>query len=94
MLVFTDSQLALSLVQLGCDRFHQYAAIVGMVHDLLRFDWQVNFRLILREGNAVVDLLAKDGTRDSCRLKLLEDPLQAALPLLADDYCGTLFMRR
>lgn len=49
---------------------------------------------ILREENDVVDLLAKEGARGSCRLKFLESPPQADIPLLADDYRGTLFVRR
>ena len=64
-----------------------------MIGELIARDWVVRLEHILREGNAVADLLAKDGARGNSRLTLLESPPSAALPLLADDYRGTLFLR-
>lgn len=71
-----------------------HAVVVGMIQEILGQDWQVALEHLLREGNTVADLLAKEGADDSCRMKVLESPSSAAIPLLADDYRGTLFMRR
>ncbi|KAL6494820.1 hypothetical protein OROGR_031620 [Orobanche gracilis] len=70
-----------------------YGPILGLIHDFLDRDWEVRLEHILREGNTVADFLAKEGARDSCRLKCWDSPPGAAASLLADDYRGALFLR-
>ncbi|XP_057444828.1 uncharacterized protein LOC130737075 [Lotus japonicus] len=94
IVIFSDSKHALSLLEHGCGRFHAYAAVLGLVRELLGKDWVVRFDHILREGNSVVDYLAKDGARGTCRMRCLDTPPTEVTPMLADDYRDTLFMRR
>lgn len=93
-MVFSDSQLALTLVRSGCGRFHVYAAVVDMIQELLGRGWNVKFEHILCEGNVVADLLAKEGASGSSRFSPLERPPWTVIPLLADDYRDTHFLRR
>lgn len=93
IVVFSDSKLALSLLEHGCGRFHVYAVVIGLIQRLIVQNWVVRFEHILLEGNSVADLLTKDGARGNFRLLCLETPPVAVVPLLMDDYRGTLFMR-
>ncbi|XP_057432837.1 uncharacterized protein LOC130725640 [Lotus japonicus] len=94
IVVFSDSRDALSLLEHGCGRFHAYAAVFGLVRELLSKDWVVRFDQILREGITIADFLAKDGARGTCQMRCLDSPPTEAAPLLAAEYRGTLFMRR
>lgn len=93
LIVLTDSQLTLSLVLNGCGLFHVYVVVLSIIKEFLARDWLVRFEHILREGNAVADLLAKDDACADLRFQCLEAPPLAALLLLADDYRGTSFLR-
>lgn len=94
VVVFSDSQHALTLLQHGGGRFHVYAAVLDLILGLVGRAWRVKFENILREGNVVVDLLAKAGAGGSSRMSILESPPPAAIPLLSEDYRGTHFLRR
>jgi ribonuclease HI len=93
LVVRSDSQLALQLVKHGCGPFHASRAVVTLIKEVLDRDWVVILEHTLREGNAVADLLAKMGAHAASRLQVLDSPPPAALPLLADDHRGTLFLR-
>lgn len=93
VIVFSDSRHALNVVMQGCGSFHAHAAVFELIRELMDKDWQVRFEHILREGNAVADVLAKDGASGNSRFRFLASPPPAAIPLLAEDYRGTLFLR-
>lgn len=93
-MVFTDSRHALNLLQQGCGRFHAYAAVFDLIRELLGRDWQVKFEHILRKGNVVADVLAKEGASGSSKFSFLASPRVAVIPLMTEDYRGTLLLRR
>ena len=72
---------------------HVYGAVIMDIQQWLCREWTVSLSHVLREANACADYLANEGARQHCRLIVLKDPLQGLLPLLHEDYKGTLFMR-
>ncbi|XP_057444631.1 uncharacterized protein LOC130736871 [Lotus japonicus] len=75
---FTDSLLAVSLILRPPSEFHENAAIIRAIGDLLNRSWEVHLQHTLREGNFCADFLAKAGARQQSEylpvMTLLLDP--------------------
>ena len=88
----TDSAEALRLIH-NADDTHLYSTIITEIRDWLRRDWNVTISHVLREANSCVDYLAKDGAHGNENLRVLPHPPAGLLPLLREDFMGTLSMR-
>ncbi|CAI0389520.1 unnamed protein product, partial [Linum tenue] len=91
--VESDSQLAVHLIRSEKDLFHPLEALIADCRALLRQPWTTKFSHILREANAVADLMAALG--HSCRdgEHLWPNPPPQVIPLLELDSIGHSFPR-
>lgn len=85
LVCYTDSTLALHLVQRETNIWHHYAAIIQNTKELLAKNQTIQLVHQLREGNAVVDCFAKHKASGShVWLEFIEPPPQI-IPLLQAD---------
>lgn len=58
---YSDSQIAIDLLKNEVPKFHQQAALICSIKDLLQRQWEVSILHTLREGNQCADFMAKLG---------------------------------
>lgn len=54
----SDSRQAMDLVKQGCHMSHPFAFMVGQIHSLIEFDWEIITLNIRRDQNHIADWLA------------------------------------
>lgn len=61
VIVYSDSVMALYLVDQEMPLYHLHGSVVQSIRDLLPRSWRVQLRHTKREGNFCADVLAKKG---------------------------------
>ncbi|CAL1414425.1 unnamed protein product [Linum trigynum] len=89
----TDSQLALQLIEQRRDEVHPYATILGAIRRLLSQDWMVRLVHTYREGNRVADWLSKHSLVYPFGMYELEAPPLEVNRICYEDEAGTSFPR-
>ncbi|XP_057418950.1 uncharacterized protein LOC130713176 [Lotus japonicus] len=92
--VFTHSRMALGLITGYHSAFHKYEAVISRVKLLLKRDWDVRCRHLLREGNAAADFMAKLGVSLSSSLVVFDVQPPGIVPILRTDCMGTWHCRQ
>jgi len=94
LICYSDSTLAIQLVNTEVNPWHLFAPIISNIKDLMARDWNFQLNHTWREANATTDFMAKMG--DSCNEAWQEflEPLGGILPLLQDDALRVQFARR
>lgn len=72
---FSDSLLAVNLIQTPPSHFHVEAVLLHHILGLLHRDWNARVTHVLREGNACANFLAKAGASQECSLSIYRIPL-------------------
>ncbi|CAL1399438.1 unnamed protein product [Linum trigynum] len=93
LIVESDSQLTIQLVNNRMDPLHPYAAPLAAIRLKNAQDWIVNLVHVYREGNRVADWLSKHSLVYPYGMHELETPPNELLSLLQDDLRGTTFAR-
>ncbi|KAK7275735.1 hypothetical protein RIF29_16857 [Crotalaria pallida] len=70
-----------------------YATVIARIMSLLKRDWLISFKHILREGNRCADFLAKMGANMQTGFTHLDAPPHGLSTLLLDDAMGVSFAR-
>ncbi|XP_057420427.1 uncharacterized protein LOC130714518 [Lotus japonicus] len=91
---YSDSLLAVTLIQEPPSHFHEFAVLINNICDLLRKDWVVRIEHVLREGNACADFLAKAGVNQDLGFLHLQDPLPGMEHLILADSLGMVTVRQ
>jgi len=81
LVCYTDSTLALHLVQGETNIWHHYAAIIHNTNELLAKNRSIQLVHQLREGNAVADYFAKHGASGSHVWLEFVEPPPGIIPL-------------
>ncbi|CAL1392202.1 unnamed protein product [Linum trigynum] len=89
----TDSQMALQLIEQRRDEVHPYATILGAIRRLLSQDWMVRLVHTYREGNRVADWLSKHSLVYPFGMYELEAPPLEVNKICYEDEAGTSFPR-
>lgn len=74
---YSDSLLAIQLVQSPLNQLHAYATVIQHIKDCIRQNWTVRILHTLREGNSAADFMAKLGANSSDRWSVLHHPRMA-----------------
>ncbi|KAJ1375953.1 Ribonuclease H domain [Sesbania bispinosa] len=91
---YTDSTHAIDLISKQDITYHPLASVISDIRDLLSRGWSVSITHLLREGNEVVDRLAKKGAASGDpNLHILEIPFAELNPILLADGLGIQHMR-
>jgi len=87
---YSDSLLAVNLINGDTSQFHIYAVLIQNIKDILG---SRNFSLqhSLREGNQCADFMAKLGASTDVELTIHSSPPEDLLPLLRTDKLGASF---
>ncbi|CAL1403276.1 unnamed protein product [Linum trigynum] len=85
LIVETDSQVAIQLVNHRTDSLHLYDALLTAIRRKISQDWVVNLIHTYREGNRVADWLSKHSLVYLYGMYELETPPEELQPLLHDD---------
>ncbi|CAL0331035.1 unnamed protein product [Lupinus luteus] len=64
----SDSQLALTLIAKGLDRFHPHEPVINKIRNFMYFPWSLTLNHTLRETNECADWLAKHGAANDLHL--------------------------
>lgn len=81
----SDSKTTLDIIIGGVQQTHPYAPAVNHIRRLRDYDWDLSFNHTLREGNACVDWLAKEGANSNQHFKTWSAcPPQPSSSMLAD----------
>lgn len=88
----SDSFEALRLIHYSKGS-HLYGTVIAEISDWLQRDWNVSISHVLREANACANYLTNTGVVRNDKLRVLQKPLVGLLPLLREDFMGTLFLR-
>ncbi|KAJ1404238.1 Ribonuclease H domain [Sesbania bispinosa] len=91
---FSDSKLALSLLEQPPSCFHKYASIIAQIRNLIARDWRVSFHHVCCEDNQAADFLAKLGARSVEQLVEFIHPPQGLPELLFADENQISFARK
>ncbi|KAK8992763.1 hypothetical protein V6N11_048833 [Hibiscus sabdariffa] len=62
-----------------------YSSLLGHIRTLLRYNWEVKFCHVFREGNRVVDSMTKVFSLDSFNRRIFLVPHDEVLPVLQQD---------
>lgn len=89
----SDSMVAVSLVNNGCQENHPYAPIIFAIKELMRRSWVVRLTHVLREGNRLADSLANLAHSKDLGLHWLESPPLECREVLFQDLTGVSFSR-
>ncbi|KAJ1380632.1 Ribonuclease H domain [Sesbania bispinosa] len=90
---YSDSQLALSLVNNHVAPCHRYATIITKIHIWMAKDWRLSFHHLHRQGNQCVDYLAKKGASSVDTLVNVSSHPQDLSKMLLADALGVAFLR-
>ncbi|CAL1363580.1 unnamed protein product [Linum trigynum] len=93
LIVESDSQLALQLIEKRNDPIHPQAAILTAIRRRLAQDWVVKLVHTYREGNRVADWLSKHSLVYPYGKCVLDLPPQGLNSILSDDTRGQTFPR-
>lgn len=92
VIVYSDSLLAVQLVNDGVQAHHHYANEVHPIQDLLANDWYCSIRHTLREGNQYANFFAKRGALLHDRFTMVRPSMSLLWPcwlmLLEFYFCG------
>lgn len=75
MILETDSQLGLNLINKSIPRCHPLSSLVNRCQGLLRRAWSIQTRHIYREANTAADFLASYAFHFDIGFHVLIDPL-------------------
>jgi len=92
LVCYSDSILAVNLINGDTSHFHVSAVLIQDIKDLLN-SRDYTLRHTLREGNQSADFMAKLGASADDVLTVHSSPPEGLLPLLRTDELGTLFIR-
>lgn len=85
IIIESDSQVAIALVEDGCPSLHPYFVLVTQIRSFMSFLGNLKWRHILREANQVAGALAKHGLSLNCNCRFFGDvPSFIYVPLFAD----------
>jgi ribonuclease HI len=93
VICYSDSLLAVSLINKGVHPFHSFANEINKIRQLKSRAWNVLIEHTLREGNKCADVLAKIGASSNAPLVVLSDPPLDLVQPLQDDARGVTFVR-
>lgn len=85
--------MALDIIKRKNNRFHLYVALIQSIKDMLLKGWAVRLIHSWREGNVVVDMLAKMGAQNCSSWLTFKTPIAGVESTLALDACGTEYLR-
>lgn len=91
---FSDSLLAVNLIQTPPSHFHVEVVLLHHILSLMHRDWNTRVTHVLREENACADFLAKAGASQECALLYLQDPPPRIEALLLADSMGFVTVRQ
>ncbi|CAL1353630.1 unnamed protein product [Linum trigynum] len=94
LLVESDSQLAIQLINDRHDPVHPYATLLSSIRRRISRDWLVRISHVYREGNRVADWLSKHSLVYPYGVHELAHPPAGLLSILRDDVQGVAFQRR
>jgi ribonuclease HI len=92
LVCYSDSLLAVNLINGDTSQFHAYAVIIQDIKDML-VSRNYSLHHTLREGNQCADFMAKLGASTDSELSVHSSPPEGLMPLLRTDELGTLFIR-
>jgi ribonuclease HI len=90
---FSDSLLAVNLINKGVPPFNSFANEINRIRQLRSRSWNVVIEHTLREGNKCADALEKLGATSNSPLVVLSDPPLDLVQPLQDDARGVTFVR-
>ncbi|CAL1361155.1 unnamed protein product [Linum trigynum] len=93
LIIESDSQVAIQLVNNRLDPLHPYASILSAIRRKIAQDWVVSLVHTYREGNRVADWLSKHSLVYPYGMYVLDSPPPELLPLLQDDSNGVTLPR-
>ncbi|KAJ1404750.1 Ribonuclease H-like superfamily [Sesbania bispinosa] len=88
---FSDSLLAVSLIDKGTNPSHRYATTVADIRRWKSESWQLSFHHVIREGNQCADFLAKLGVRSGRAMRVLDEPPSSLVKFLKAYEIGSVF---
>ncbi|CAL1392167.1 unnamed protein product [Linum trigynum] len=94
LVIETDSQLAIQLINNRRDPVHPYASLLDAIRRKLAQSWLVRVVHTYREGNRVADWLSKHSLVYPYGTHELSDPPRELIQILRDDVRGVSFERQ
>lgn len=94
LVCYSDSTLAIQLVNTTVNPWHLFAPIISNIKDLMARDWHLQLSHTWREANATADFMAKMGANCNEAWQEFAEPPDGILPLLQDDALRVQFARQ
>ncbi|CAL1378563.1 unnamed protein product [Linum trigynum] len=94
LILESDSQLGLNLIQKHTDTVHSYVTILGLIRCLLGQRWVVHMVHTYKEGNRVAKKLSKHNFVYHFGTPELEEPPMNQKRMLEEDIIGVSFPRQ
>lgn len=90
---YSDSLLAIHLVQGPFNQLHAYATVIQNIKDCIHRNWSVQILHTLREGNSATDFMAKMGANSTEHWSVFRHPPHGMADILARDAARLLIPR-